>query len=175
MGSHRVGHDWSNLACMHALEKEMATHSTVLAWRILGTEEPDGLLSMSSRRVGHDWSNLVAAATEAIEDIKYVCKQFISIHTHESIKDQHLEQLTYEVKIPESQLPLGIIFCVHWHPPPFKLPNSSFIITWFDIWHYPIQFDLNLFGSFIFKEICIFILLIHGYKIREMSTLMVAF
>jgi len=36
MGSHRVRHDWSNLACMHALEKEMATHSSVLAWRIPG-------------------------------------------------------------------------------------------------------------------------------------------
>ena len=38
----------------HALEKEMATHSSVLAWRILGTEEPGGLLSMESHRVRHD-------------------------------------------------------------------------------------------------------------------------
>ena len=38
----------------HALEKEMATHSSVLAWRIPGTEEPGGLPSMGSRRVGHD-------------------------------------------------------------------------------------------------------------------------
>ena len=38
----------------HALEEEMATHSSVLAWRILGTEEPSGLLSMGSHRVGHD-------------------------------------------------------------------------------------------------------------------------
>ena len=38
----------------HALEKEMATHSSVLAWRILGTGEPGGLLSMESNRVGHD-------------------------------------------------------------------------------------------------------------------------
>ena len=38
----------------HALEKEMATHSSVLAWRIPGTGEPCGLLSMGSRRVGHD-------------------------------------------------------------------------------------------------------------------------
>ena len=40
----------------------MATHSTVLAWRIPGTEEPDGLPSMGSHRVGHDWSYLAAAA-----------------------------------------------------------------------------------------------------------------
>ena len=38
----------------HALEKEMATHSSVLAWRIPGTAEPGGLLSMGSHRVGHD-------------------------------------------------------------------------------------------------------------------------
>ena len=38
----------------HALEKEMATHSSVLAWRIPGTVVPGGLLSMGSPRVGHD-------------------------------------------------------------------------------------------------------------------------
>ena len=38
----------------HALEKEMATHSSVLAWRIPGTEEPSGLPSMGSYKVGHD-------------------------------------------------------------------------------------------------------------------------
>ena len=37
-----------------ALEKEMATHSSVLAWRISGTGEPGGLPSMGSHRVGHD-------------------------------------------------------------------------------------------------------------------------
>ena len=45
----------------HALEKEMATHSNVLAWRIPGTGEPGGLPSMGSHRVGHDWSDLAAA------------------------------------------------------------------------------------------------------------------
>ena len=38
----------------HALEKEIATHSSVLAWKIPGTEEPVGLLSMESHRVKHD-------------------------------------------------------------------------------------------------------------------------
>ena len=41
-----------------ALEKEMATHSSVLAWRIPGMGESDGLPSMGSHRVGHDWSDL---------------------------------------------------------------------------------------------------------------------
>ena len=39
---------------VHALEKEMATHSSVLAWRIPGAEEPGGLPSMGSHRVGHN-------------------------------------------------------------------------------------------------------------------------
>ena len=50
----------------HALEKEMATHSSVLAWRIPGMGEPDGLPSMGSHRVGHDWSDLAAAAASAL-------------------------------------------------------------------------------------------------------------
>ena len=41
----------------------MATHSGVLAWRIPGTGEPDGLPSMGLHRVGHDWNDLAAAAT----------------------------------------------------------------------------------------------------------------
>ena len=51
----------------HALEKEMATHSSVLAWRIPGMAEPGGLPSMGSHRVGHDWSDLAAAAAASNE------------------------------------------------------------------------------------------------------------
>ena len=46
----------------HTLEKETATHTSVLAWRIPGTREPGGLLSMGLHRVGHDGSDLAAAA-----------------------------------------------------------------------------------------------------------------
>ena len=52
----------------HALEKEMATHSSVLAWRIPGTGEPGGLPSVGSHRVGHDWSDLAAAAANTREN-----------------------------------------------------------------------------------------------------------
>ena len=45
----------------HALEKEMATHSSILAWRIPGTGEPGGLPSMGSHGVRHDWIDLAAA------------------------------------------------------------------------------------------------------------------
>ena len=54
----------------HALEKEMAIHSSVLAWRIPGTEEPSGLPSMGSHRVRHDWSDLAAAA--AVQSLNWV-------------------------------------------------------------------------------------------------------
>ena len=75
MGSQRVGHDhgvtksrtWLSdftfTFQFYALEKEMATHSSVLAWRIPGMAEPGGLPSMVSHRVGHEWSDLVAGRT----------------------------------------------------------------------------------------------------------------
>ena len=50
----------------HALEKEMATHSSVLAWRIPGIKEPGGLPSMGSHRVGRDWRDLAAAAVSSM-------------------------------------------------------------------------------------------------------------
>ena len=63
---HGVVKDWTQLSDytftfhFHALEKEMATHSSVLAWRIPGTGEPGGLPSMGSQRVGHNGSDLGA-------------------------------------------------------------------------------------------------------------------
>ena len=49
----------------HALEQEMAAHSSVLAWRIPGMGEPGGLLSLGLHRVGHDGSDLAAAAAKS--------------------------------------------------------------------------------------------------------------
>ena len=54
----------------HALEKEMATHSSVLAWRIPGMEKPGGLPSMGSHRVGHDGSDLATTTTVKFIDVK---------------------------------------------------------------------------------------------------------
>ena len=53
----------------HALEEEMTSHSSILAWRIPWTGEPGGLPSMGSHRVGHDSSDL--AAREKNEQTKY--------------------------------------------------------------------------------------------------------
>ena len=107
-GSHRVRHDWSDLACMHALEKEMAIHSSILAWRIPGTEESGGLLSMGSHRVRHDWSNLAAAnkpspyfflVNSPAKDWKPCLWEWICDYTH--IK-------TTEVKCIKSELRGGL-------------------------------------------------------------------
>ena len=65
---HGVAKSWTGLSDFtftfhfHALEKEMATHSSVLAWRIPGMGEPGRRPSMGSHRVGHDWSDLAVAA-----------------------------------------------------------------------------------------------------------------
>ena len=69
---HGVAKSWTQLSDFtftfhfHALEKEMATRSSVLSLRIPGIGEPGGLLSMGSHRVGHDWSDLAAAAAAAV-------------------------------------------------------------------------------------------------------------
>ena len=69
---HGVAKSWTRLSNFtfifhfHALEKEMATHSSVLAWRIPGTGEPGGLPSMGLHRAGHDCSVLAAAAAVGI-------------------------------------------------------------------------------------------------------------
>ena len=71
----------------HALEKEMVTHCSVLAWGIPGTGEPGGLPFMGSHRVGHDWSDLAAAAAAArlikkrteIKETKYVIFKRVDI------------------------------------------------------------------------------------------------
>ena len=52
----------------HTLEKEMATHSSILVWRLPGTGQPGGLLSMGSHRVGHGRSDLAAAASRFRHD-----------------------------------------------------------------------------------------------------------
>ena len=73
-----VAESWTRLSDFtftfhfHALEKEMATHSSVLACRIAGIGEPDGLPSMGLHRVGHNWSDLAAAAATQLNSILLV-------------------------------------------------------------------------------------------------------
>ena len=65
----------------HALEKEMATHSSVLTWRIPGVGEPGGLPSMGSHRVRHDWSDLAAAAL--VSPCPSLCSDFPVFSPHD--------------------------------------------------------------------------------------------
>ena len=74
----------------HALEKEMATRSSVLAWRIPGTGEPGGLLSIRSHRVGHDWSDLAAAAAAG--------KKLIPLKVWEGWGDAFREEIKVSVQ-----------------------------------------------------------------------------
>ena len=60
----------------HTVEKEMATHSSVLAWRIPGMGEPGGLPSLGSRRVGHDWSDLVVVMPFLLNSLSISCTFF---------------------------------------------------------------------------------------------------
>ena len=77
----RWGSDTTEQLPFHfrALGKKMATHSSVLAWRIPGTREPGGLLSMGSHRVGHFWSDLAVAVAAVYI---YQCFFLNSSHPH---------------------------------------------------------------------------------------------
>ena len=84
---HEVAKSWTWLSDFtftfhfYALEKEMATHSSVLAWRIPGIGEPGGLPSMGSHRVGHDWSDL-AAADSILKGSHYFADQGLSSQSY---------------------------------------------------------------------------------------------
>ena len=79
----------------HALGKDMALHSSVLAWRIPGTGEPGGLPSMGSHRVGHDWSDLAAAAV-------CVCHRFCILNNPSKIQHKY---------ISDKSITVNTIFC----------------------------------------------------------------
>ena len=94
MGSLRVGHDRAtslSLFHFHAMKKEMATHSSVLAWRIPGAGEPGGLTSMGSHRVGHDWSDLAAAAVNKASGCDGIPAELFK-----TLKDYTIKVLNYQ-------------------------------------------------------------------------------
>ena len=68
--------DFTFIFHFHALEKEMATHSSVLAWRIPGTGEPGGLPSMGLHRVRQDWSDLAAAEPRSHSRVEKVGRMY---------------------------------------------------------------------------------------------------
>ena len=88
----------------HALEKEMATHSSVLAWRITGTGEPGGLPSMGSHRVEHDWNDLAVFPEQLAEQ---------TVHTRDwpgSKDNSHHVFTKHATPMNENQLSADFLF-----------------------------------------------------------------
>ena len=89
--------DFTFTSHFHALEKEMATHSSVLAWRIPGMGEPGGLPSMGLHRVGHDWSDLAAICLLPSQFVQSndkhigILNKLYFIHVSPRIKDLYSE------------------------------------------------------------------------------------
>ena len=122
----------------HALEKEMATHSNVLAWRMPGTEEPRGLPYMGSHRVGHDLSDLAEACDYHIQFL-YCSLRWILHFTKEKIEFWDFPGGSEVKKLPAmqetDQLPLQetqVTFLVgkshwrrKWQPAPVCLLGES--------------------------------------------------
>ena len=113
---HGVARSWRRLRDftftfhLHALEKEMATHFSVLAWRIPGMAKPGGLPSMGSHRVGHDWSDLV------VVDIVYLLSHvwhFVTARTK-------AHQAPLSMGFPRQENRSGLPF-----PTPGDLSNSG--------------------------------------------------
>ena len=105
----------------------MVTHYSVLAWRIPGTGEPGGLLSMGSHRVGHDWSNLAAAAAASQKNWAENTKSSHTPHghiyaqphllptSHPSGTSAMLRNRHWRIVItPGPQFSSGLILCIPW-------------------------------------------------------------
>ena len=98
--------DFTSTFHFHALEKEMATHSNVLAWRIPGMGKPGGLLSMGSHRVRRDWSDL-AHNTHMLFHLLVFHKYFSVIkHTLKTLKCWQYPTLSACVLSPFSRVRL---------------------------------------------------------------------
>ena len=93
MGSERVGHGWvTKLNWEDPVEKEMGSHSSILAWRIPWTEEPGGLQSMGLQRVGHDRRDLacIHANQTKIYGVFSVCQAVLFVSNIDSLFNPHI-------------------------------------------------------------------------------------
>ena len=110
-----------------ALEKEMATHSSVLAWRIPGTGEPDGLPSMGSHRVGHDWSDFTAAAAGAAEIFQVLSVMTTSVFR--LVQFGHIVGCSLHVFLVLVSVCRTVKFTYHFS---IIIPNWSMSVFWCD-------------------------------------------
>ena len=109
----------------------MATHSSVLAWRILGTGEPRGLPSMGSHRVRHNWSDLEAAAAVKI-------LLLIDIHV---LEGKHLYQWLLTCRYSSHTY---VHWWCHYHWISWASQVRQFLIFWFESYHHQEALHLYL-------------------------------
>ena len=125
------------------LEKEMATHSSILAWRIPWTEEPGGLQSMGSQRVGHDWSdsfNALCSVCKLLHNLQYnhACMIPLSFKIHSKKRKPRLQSVSQSVTL--FSLYSSLVKCLSslhissWkaHPPSSSAPSSQLVTTFFE-------------------------------------------
>ena len=128
----------------------MATHSSVLAWRISGTGEPGGLLSVGSHRVRHDWSNLAAAAAAAKQPyyhipltFKFTFSSFPDwLYNHYLSSPKYQKCLWYHLFFSQHY---EIIHQILWSLHPIYLSNSHLFLLFIPL--YSIPSDYNFFSG----------------------------
>ena len=130
------------------LEKEMATHSCILAWRIPWTEEPGGLQSMGSQRVGHDWLTLLTYRTlECVRSIELLSNTLILLVSNKGLREGKRpsydptklvakpKSLSPQVICPDSKLMLLLMphHCnslFAWMPPRCVMKTNYSLAAW---------------------------------------------
>ena len=106
------------------LEKGIAIHSSILAWRIPWTEEPGGLQSMGMQRVGHNWATDTFTFTD--ED-----KHFPSLSLLKTVLPwTSLKIHTLLHRIPNTIFKLAVYFSLHVWGPKNKLPDTFTVMAW---------------------------------------------
>ena len=144
------------------LEKEMATLSNILAWRILWTEEPGGLQSMRSHRVGHDWSDLTHTHTHTSMCcllVSFILSLFL-LYTFFSINLMYFVILFYVLYWLITHISFLFNYCSRIYSiPPYKFSKSiqnQYCITSHCIPdNSPISFLTSLLTNFLFLHFTI--------------------
>ena len=124
------------------LEKEMATHSSVLAWRIPGTGKPGGLPFMGSHRVGHNWSDLAAAAAAVpLKLYQYnFCFSIYRFLNHCQVKKISVLQTCLELETKETLLAGKVALYLLLKK---KMLWSSSFLPWFRFFIHPPSFTIS--------------------------------
>ena len=136
-----------------ALEKEMATHSSVLAWRIPGTGEPGGLPSMGSHRVGHDWSDAAAAAAAAGKIKIRLLRASLGAQTVKNppaVQETRVQSLLWESLLEKGMATQSSILAwrIPWTEEPGGVSKSG---TWLTLSFYFMLLQISLGSSCIFS------------------------